>query len=210
VFNSYVMKLNGKAQTTETLAYGSKVYIPVTELTKLTGASVKKTGNTYDITPINKEELKIMVRIMAFYNRLDGKLDGPNLISSYIHQSFDDIKYNDSVAELNRTIGKYNTLVKYREDSTFEINDLVKPSAAQGYNMKEDEKYFSSILSDYDQSLVYISNALDDLKNYYQTGNQKYETNYVNNLNKGLDYSYKGKEKARSRYDFYLNAINKK
>lgn len=56
VFGSYVVKLNGKTQSTETLANGSKVYVPINDLTKLTGAAVKKTGTTYSITPVVKED----------------------------------------------------------------------------------------------------------------------------------------------------------
>ena len=75
--------------------------------------------------------------------------------------------------------------------------------------MKTDEKYFSAIQSDFDNSLVYIKKSLLNLKDYHQTGNDKYENEYVNNLNKGLDYSFKGRVKALNRYNYYLNAINK-
>jgi hypothetical protein len=211
VFNSYVIKLKGKAQTTETLTYGSKVYIPVTELTKLTGASVKKTGNTYDITPVNKEEIKTMANIMDMYKRLDDKLSVIPLMSEFLFRSFDDIKYNDSTDDLNQTIGKYNSLFKTYENSKFEINDLVKASAAEGYNMNEDEKHFSSILSDYDRSLSYISESLDNLNDYYQLGNEKYYADlYMDNLNKALDYAYNGSDKTSERYDFYIKSISKK
>jgi hypothetical protein len=209
VFGSYVIKMNGKTQKTETLATGSKVYIPVTEIPRLTGASVKKDGKTYNITPVNKEQIKIMVRIMDMYNTLDGKLDGAYLISHFVHFSYDDIKQTNSPDTLNQTIAKYNTLLKTYDNTIYQINDLVKSSAAKGYNMRTDENHFNNILSDYEKSLNEISKALDVLKEYYETENEQIADSYIDNVNSGIKYGFDGREKAFNRYKYYFNTINK-
>lgn len=138
VFGSYVIKVNGTTQKTESLANGSKVYIPIDEVSKLTGSKVSKSGSTYNIVPVKKEdgitrsnveEIKIMVRFLDSYDRLEDYQRSIGFIWDFLDYSYYDIRDNDSVEELNDTINKYNKYLEQLEKINVNFEGLVKQAA---------------------------------------------------------------------------------
>lgn len=219
VFGSYVIKVNGTTQKTESLANGSKVYIPIDEVSKLTGSKVSKSGSTYNIVPVKKEdgitrsnveEIKIMVRFLDSYDRLEDYQRSIGFIWDFLDYSYYDIRDNDSVEELNDTINKYNKYLEQLEKINVNFEGLVKQAALKKYNTKIEEAFFNGIYNDYQNSLENLSKSLDELKLYYQTGNEIHIKNYRDYADNALKYSYDAEDKAFNRYLYFTDIINKK
>jgi hypothetical protein len=143
VFGSYVVKLNGKTQTTETLAYGSKVYVPMNDLTKLTGATVKKTGNTYAITPVVKEDgvtkktvsnLKIQVQLMDTYKNLEDLTDYHIHLADSLHYSAYAISIGEEPTSLLTAEALQSSLVEKLESITKDFGKMKASAKSQGFN----------------------------------------------------------------------------
>ncbi|WP_338782429.1 hypothetical protein [Metabacillus sp. FJAT-52054] len=209
VFGAYVIKVNGKQQKTETLASGSKVYIPITEVSKLTDASVSRSGKTYNVKSV-KGDLKTWVKLMDYYKRLDSSLEGHYMIGDFMDRAYIDIRDNNSLKELDNVIDKYNFLVKINNNYNYEMNGLIKTLAAQGYNMRAEESQITAVLDDYEGSLKNLAGALASLEKYAQTGDERLIDQHYAQLNKAYDFSFSGREKSFKRYNYYLTVISKK
>lgn len=218
VFGSYIVKVNGKTQKTTTLKTGSTVYVPINVVSKMTGAKVKKSGSTYNISPVKKEDgitrknidnLKIKVNFMNYYNQLNNYYDGINLLCNFLDYSYYDIEDNNSVDELNSTIDKYNRNLKYLDDLQNNLVNLVKPSALKGYNTIKDEQVIGDILDNYNTSMYYISKALDDLKSYSETRDKSKISSYQKYSSKAFNTAIDAADQASENYYDYLSIIEK-
>lgn len=238
VFGSYLVKVNGKTQSTETLAYGTKVYIPITDLTKLTGATVKKTGTTYAITPVVKEDgitkkhvdavknelalvkkdlgaakknlqdVKIMVQFLDTYKKLDDFQDFLYLLDDNLNYAYYDIKDNKNVETLNKAEDFYKGLVQDLTEINNDFNADAKIAAAKGFSTAEDKEIVADIYNDYDSALKLISESINLLKLYAQNSQESDAVQCFEKASKALDIGYEAQGNAYDEYLFYLDEIS--
>jgi hypothetical protein len=183
VFGSYVVKLNGKTQTTETLAYGSKVYVQMDELTKLSGATVKKTGNTYAITPVVKEDgitkktvsnLKIQVQLMDTYKNLEDLTDYHIHLADSLHYSAYAISIGEEPTSLLTAEALQSSLVEKLESISKDFGKMKASAKSQGINIKKDIAIVEGMISETRHSLNQFKQCIDLIKKYAATSQESF------------------------------------
>jgi hypothetical protein len=233
IFGSYVIKVNGKAQNTETLANGSKVYVPINDLTKLTGAAVKKTGTTYAITPVVKEdgvtkkqvdavkkelagvqkdlnEVQLKVEFMNQYKMLEDFTVHLYMFSEYLDMAYFEIRDGGDKGTLNETQQFYNDLNGLLDDLTKEYAGLETTAKKVGFDYKEDSSIVKDIIAVYDSSLELMGVSLDLLEEYAQTSNENIADESFNKSSEALDLAYDAEELSLQGYSYYLGEISGK
>ncbi|CAG9606870.1 hypothetical protein [Pseudoneobacillus rhizosphaerae] len=183
VFGSHVVKLNGKTQTTETLAYGSKVYVQMDELTKLSGATVKKTGNTYAITPVVKEDgitkktvnnLKIQVQLMDTYKNLEDLTDYHIHLADSLHYSAYAISIGEEPTSLLTAEALQSSLVEKLESISKDFGKMKASAKSQGINIKKDIAIVEGMISETRHSLNQFKQCIDLIKKYAATSQESF------------------------------------
>jgi hypothetical protein len=231
VFGSYLVKVNGKTQTTETLANGSKVYIPITDLTKLTGTAVKKTGTTYAITPVVKEDgitkkhvdavkkeltlvkknhqdVKIMVQFMDTYKNLDDFQDSLNYLNDFLAYAYYDIKVSKDMSKLNATEAFYNEMVGDLTHISNDFNADAKMADSKGFSTADDKTLVADIDSDYDSALKLMSESINLLKLYAQNSQESDADQCFEKVQNALDIGSEAQDKAYDVYLYYLDEVS--
>jgi hypothetical protein len=188
VFGSYVIKLDGKTQKTETLATGSKVYIPINDVTALTGATIKKTGTTYTITPVKKDDgiNQTDIEALQFYSEIQNLYSSLEYLGSSFYElsntldvAFNEIEdkgttdflNNEALSDLNKYITEYNDFIDI-------VDSKINKAKKLKLNNQNDEKHLNQILDLLSQSIDSYKLAFEDIDNYasgapYSFANEK-------------------------------------
>jgi hypothetical protein len=233
IFGSYVIKVNGKAQNTETLANGSKVYVPINDLTKLTGAAVKKTGTTYAITPVVKEDgvtkkqvdavkkelakvqndlddVQLKVQFMNQYKLLEDFTVHLYMLSEYLDMAYFEISESGATGTLNETLQYYNDLNELLADLTKAYAGIETTAKKEGFDYKEDSGIVKEIIAVYEDSLELMDESLDLLGEYAKTSNETLADESFNKSSSALDLAYDAEELSLQGYSYYLGEISGK
>lgn len=233
IFGSYVIKLNGKTQSTETLANGSKVYVPINDLTKLTGATVKKTGTTYSITPIVKDDgitkkqvdavkkelaevqndldnVQLKVEFMNQYKMLEDFTVHLYMLSEYLDIAYFEIGESGNKEALDETIQQYNDLNGLFTDLTKEYEGIESTAKKAGFDYEEDSDIVKEIIEGYENSLELMGESLDLLEEYAETSNEDLADESYNKSSEALDLAYDAEELSLQGYSYYLGEISGK
>jgi tetratricopeptide (TPR) repeat protein len=250
IFGSYVIKINGKTQSTETLANGSKVYIPINDLTKLTGAAVKKTGTTYAITPVAKddgvtkknvdavkkelektkqeleealENLKkaqtededsdlddvvLMVQYMDTYKNLEDFQGYLYYMNDMLNYSYFAIKDGGDEKQLNETEIYYNSLVEELNAMSDNFEAITEKAESQGFDSSDDQEIVEEIVAKYESSLKLMEEAINLLKKYAETSEEKFADDSYDKASEALDAALEAQEKAYDEYIYYFEEIS--
>lgn len=217
VFGSYVIKLNGEAQKTQTLATGSTVYIPINEITLLTGATVKKSSDTFNITPVKKEDgitykdiatLKHYNEMQDFYKTLDELGDNLFDLSTALGISFDEIMLyktsnylnNDFLNRLNTNINRYNTLLN-------EVVIKVNSGRVVGIYSQADQDNLNQITKLLSNSIDAYKLAYTDLNNFAASQSSYDLGKYHANGKNGYENALKAQELSFNGYQKYYSLI---
>jgi hypothetical protein len=219
VYGSYVVKLNGKTQTTETLADGLKVYVPMDDLKKLTGATVKKTGNTYAITPIVQEDgvtkktvnnLKIQVQLMNTYKNLEDLTDHHIHLADSLHYSAYAISIGEEPTSLITAEALHSSLVQKLESISKEFGKMKASAKSQGFNVKKDIAIVEGMISDTEQSLDQFKQCIDLIKKYAKTSQESFsDESFELQKEASITLNSIGGE-AFERYSYYVKVITGK
>lgn len=219
VFGSYVVKLNGKTQTTETLAYGSKVYVPMDDLTKLTGATVKKTGNTFAITPVVKEagitkktvsNLKIQVQLMDTYKNLEDLTDYHIHLADSLHYSAYAISIGEEPTSLITAEALHSTLDEKLESISKDFGKMKASAKSQGFNFKKDIAIIEGMISDSGHSLDQFKQCIDLIKKYAATSQENFsDESFELQKEASITLNTIGGE-ALDRYTYYVKVMKGK
>jgi hypothetical protein len=231
IFGSNVIKVNGKTQSTETLANGSKVYVPINDLTKLTGAAVKKTGTTYAITPVvkddgvtkkqvdavkkdlagvqkNLDDVQLKVKFMNQYKILEDFTVHLYMFSEYLDMTYFEIRDGGGKGTLNETQQYYNDLNGLLDDLTKEYARLETTAKKVGFDYKEDSRIVKDIIAVYKSSLVSMGESLDLLEEYAETSNENIADESFNKSSEALDLAYDAEDLSLQGYSYYLGEIS--
>lgn len=216
-FGAYIIQLNGKNQSTETLYYNSKVYIPIKDVTKLTGAAVKTNKNIYNITPVKKEDgidkedinkIKFYGEMQHLYRALDSIGDGFFSLSSTMDIAYDEIDRTGKTDYLNNTVlARLNRNIEYYNDYI----GIVEIKLARAKTLKlfkqSDQDNLYEILNFLSNSIDSYKLAYDDLNNLAVSNSDygfgKYHANATNAYEKAI----KAQESANKGYNNYYDAI---
>jgi tetratricopeptide (TPR) repeat protein len=161
VFGSYVVKVNGKTQSTETLANGSKVYVSITDLTKLTGAAVKKTGTTYAITPVVKEDGVTKKHVDALKKELEEAKEELEVAKQEFEEAMDNLQDTEKIqAELDdiTLMVQFMDTYKNLEDFTNYLYFLSESLDYSYYSIREGD---DRPLGDTEESYEHLIEGLD-------------------------------------------------
>ncbi|MBS4173463.1 hypothetical protein [Bacillus sp. FJAT-49736] len=214
IFGSYLVKVSGKKQNTTTLANGSTVYVPINELSKLTNATVKKSGNTYNITPgvpqKNVDEMKFMVNIMNQYQRLDDLGDFIITMSRGFEIAKDSMISNGTRTELDSKLVNYDSVIDEYNDQLKMVNAMQKQAKTKNYSYTSDFAQMNIILNDYYRAFDDLDAAVSSLENYYKTKNDKYIDDFYNNTDSAWDNCYAGKNISSTGYFKLYGKVLKK
>jgi hypothetical protein len=233
IFGSYVIKVNGKTQNTETLANGSKVYVPINDLTKLTGAAVKKTGTTYAITPVVKEDgvtkkqvdavkkelagvqndlddVQLKVEFMNQYKLLEDFTVHLYMLSEYLDMAYFEIRDSGDTVTLSETLQYYNDLNGLLDELTKEYAGIETTAKKEGFDYKEDSGIVKEIIAVYEDSLELMDESLVLLTEYAKTSNEALGDESFNKSSKALDLAYDAEELSLQGYSYYLGEISGK
>lgn len=210
IYNSYVVKSNGIIQKTETVQIGSKVYIPITDVSKITGADVSKSGNTYNLVSnsSNSEEIKENVRILHQYKGLIDLGEYIGSMYNYLSNATDEIILNNNRSELDKTIDHFNKVIiaNYNSQLT-NIENLKERVESKGYSMKTDYNNMSTIINEYSDSINLIKQGIQQIEEFYNTSSSYNQSQSYNYLSKGAEKRRSAQSYASKEYYNQLSSI---
>jgi hypothetical protein len=190
IFGSYVIKVDKKTQKTVTLANGSSVYVPINELTTLTGAKVAKSGTTYTITPLQKEDgitkkdietLKYYSELQDVYTTLDQLGEDFFNISSDFDIVYGQIDNTGDSALLNDVITDFNESVSDYNDSIDTVDSLLLKAKKLNLYNQNDRNNLYQIQDLLSQSIDSYKLAFDEIDKYIS--NPNYNSDFANEKN---------------------------
>jgi hypothetical protein len=216
-FGAYIVQLSGKNQTTETLYYNSKVYIPINDVSKLTSATVKKKGNTYNITPVKKEDGidQVDINTIKFYSEMQNlyaslELLGDNFfrVSNSLSLAYNEISHTGKTDYLNSSVlDNFNSNINYYNDYI----DIVESKISRAKDLKlfnqKDQNNFYEILNLLLDSIDSYKLAIDDL-NKLAISNSDYDFGkYHANAQNAYESALEAQKIASNGYNSYYEAI---
>jgi hypothetical protein len=213
IFGSYVIKVDKKTQKTVTLANGSSVYIPINEVTTLTGAKVAKSGTTYTISPLQKEDgiTKKDIETLKYYSELQ---DVYTMLDHLGEDFFDitndfDIVYREidntgDSSYFTEVLNDFNGNVEYYNDSLDTVDSLLLKAKQLNLYNQNDKNNLYEIQNLLSQSIDSYKLAFDEIDLYIS--NPNYHSDFANEKN-AYKKALEARSLANSEYEKYFKLI---
>lgn len=223
IFGSHVIKKNKVDQKIQTLAYGSNVYIPVSKITSLTGATVAKSGNVYNITPVKKEDgiTRANINVLKYYGEVQDLYDaldelGERLIDNddqifiaYTYYRDEDHRDEDPSNNeyLNNIIHELGKNTETLNHNIYYVESVLADGKKLGKYTADDQSRLNQILNCLSDAIDGYQSAVENLYLYVTSGSNEGEDRLISDLDGAYKKSSDAQDLSSKGYSKYFDLI---
>lgn len=192
-----------KAIDAQVIIQNERIFVPLRFIAENLGAEVSWNADTYsvNINSTNKD-----IQILKLYSRISDRYRTLDTLGSNINRLADgySLAYNgftrfNDTKQLYTMIERTNQMIDMRNSESERVGSLIEEAKAVGIDISD----MNDILSKYYHSLEFYEKALRGLTDYSILRDDDSFNDYLDNTQKGFEYSIDGQNMSYNGYTLY-------